>query len=95
MQPLSPPAVETSRTTQTALMLAQSPSSEIIYTHVHVPHILAMATIRGWHLFHSGLLIVWILFEGGIYLKQYNICHISYFCFALTVVSRNTLQAWG
>ena len=32
---------------------------------VRVPHILAMATIRGWHLFRSELLIVPVLFEDG------------------------------
>ena len=33
----------------------------------HVPHVVATDTTRGRCLFHSELLIVWLLFEGGIY----------------------------
>ena len=42
-------------TTQTALVLAWWLSLEIIRTCVCIPHLLAIATIRGWHLFHSEL----------------------------------------
>ena len=77
----------------TALTLAQSPSSEIICICVCVPHIVAVATIRGRCLFHSELLIVQLLFEGGVYLKKYDMCHISYFCFTLTVVSRKSIHS--
>ena len=40
---------------------------------VRVPRRVATATIRGWRLFHSELVIVRLLFEGGIYLKKYSI----------------------
>ena len=44
------------------------------YSHTHaLPHIIAMANIRGWHLFHSELLIVWLLFEGGDYSRAASI----------------------
>ena len=58
-------AMETSRTTRIALVLAWWPSSEIIRTRLHV---LAMATIGGRCLFHSELPIVLPLFVGGVYL---------------------------
>ena len=35
--------------------------------HVCAPHILAAVTIGGRHLFHSELLTVWLLLEGGDY----------------------------
>ena len=46
-------AVGTTRTTPTVLALAWWPLSEIIRTHVHVPHLLSVATIRGRRLFCS------------------------------------------
>ena len=46
--------------------LAQWASMAIISTHVHAPHILATATIRWQRLFCSELLIVQLVFEGGI-----------------------------
>lgn len=46
-------AVETTRTPQIALAQARWLSSEIICTRVHMPRLLAVATIRGWRLFHS------------------------------------------
>ena len=46
--------------------LAQWPSMAIISTHVRAPHILATATIRWQCLFCSELLIVQLVFEGGI-----------------------------
>ena len=51
-------AMETSRTTQTALALAQRPSSEIIHTCACAAYILATATIWGWSLVCSELPIV-------------------------------------
>ena len=66
-------AMETSRTTLTALVLAQWPSSEITHIGVHVPHIPAAATIREVRLFRSELPIVWLLFEGSVYSKKYGI----------------------
>ena len=84
--PLS--AMETSCTTQTNLALAQWPWSDTIRACMRVLHILAaatieggiyslrasdcLATIQGWRLFHSELLIVWLLFEGDIYSKKYG-----------------------
>ena len=65
--------MEMSRTTLTALVLARRPSSEITYIGMHVPHIPAAATIRGLHLFHSELPIMWLLFEGSVYSKKYGI----------------------
>ena len=69
--------METSRTTWTAPSLAWWLSSESIRTCVHVSLILAAATVWGWHLFHSQLPIVWLLFESrglfeGVYSKKYN-----------------------
>ena len=64
--------------TQTVLALVWWPLSETIRTCVHVPHFLAVATIRGWCLFHSRALdcVVtnwgWRLFEGSVYLKKYG-----------------------
>ena len=55
--------VETSHTTRTALTLDWWLSSEIVC--VRVLRIVAAATIRGWHLFRSELLIVRLLFEGS------------------------------
>ena len=49
------------------------PSSEITHIGMHVPHIPPAATVRGMRLFHSELLIVWLLFEGSVYLKRYGI----------------------
>ena len=75
--PVLLPAVETCCTTRIALVPAWSPSSEIIRIHVHVPCILAAATIRGWRLFfaqtfqfwsyYSRLATIWGRrpFEGG------------------------------
>ena len=40
---------------------------------MHVPHILAEATIREWHLFRLELPIVRLLFEGGNYLRAVTI----------------------
>ena len=59
--------VEMSCTTQTVLALAC-----IACIHVHVPRILATATIWGWCLLHSELPIVRLLFEGGIYSRKYG-----------------------
>ena len=39
----------------------------LVSTHVRATHILAAVTIGGQHLFHSELLIVWLLLEGGDY----------------------------
>ena len=64
-------AVGMSRTTRTVLAPARWPLSKIICTRVHVSPITAAATIWGWRLFCSELLIVWLLFEGGIYSKKY------------------------
>ena len=55
------------RTTQTVLALAWRPSSEIIHTHVHMPRLLAAATIRGQQ-----------LFEGSVYSKKYGMKHSLY-----------------
>ena len=46
--------------------LAQWALMAIISTHVRAPHILATATIRWQRLFCSELLIVQLVFEGGI-----------------------------
>ena len=54
-------AVKTSLRTQTALEIAQWALAAIITTRVHVLHVLAAATIQGWHLFCSELPIVWLL----------------------------------
>ena len=43
-----------------------------LFAHVCMPHILAVATFRGWRLFCSELLIVRLLFEGGDYSKNYS-----------------------
>ena len=59
-------AVETSHRTWTFLALAWWPSSAIVCISVHVLCILAVATIWGWHLFCSELLLE---FEGGNYLR--------------------------
>ena len=72
-------AVGTTHTTQTVLALAWWLSSESIRTRVHVPRLLAAATIRGQRLFHSRAsdcaATIWgrRLFEGGIYSKKYGI----------------------
>ena len=43
-------------------------------SHTHaLPHIIAMANIRGWHLFRSELPIVWLIFEGGDYSRAVSI----------------------
>ena len=63
-------AVEMSHTSQTALALARWLSLEIIRSGMHVLHILVAATILGRHLFCSELLIVQLLVEGGIYMKN-------------------------
>ena len=39
----------------------------LVSTHVCAPHIPAAVTVGGWRLFHSELLIVWLLLEGGDY----------------------------
>ena len=39
----------------------------LVSTHIRATHILAAVTIGGRHLFHSELLIVWLLLEGGDY----------------------------
>ena len=52
--------METSRTMQTTLVLAVI----INYSQsVHVPRVVAAGIIRGWHLFLSELLIVWLLYS--------------------------------
>ena len=86
-------AIELSRTTQTTLVLAWSPSSAIIRTHMHVSHILATATIQGQHLFSSVFSIMRLLFEGGDYLSTASIrrnmvfsCACSEFCLYVTYV---------
>ena len=72
-------AVGMTCTTQTVLALAWWPSSAIIRTWVHVPHLLAMATIQGWYLFRSrasdcaATIRGWQLLEIGVYLKKYSI----------------------
>ena len=63
-------------TTQTVLAVAWWPPSEIIWTRVHVPHLLAAAAIQGQHLFRSrgSDCVATIqgrpLFEGCIYSKK-------------------------
>ena len=73
-------AIWTSRTTRTALVLAQWLSSETICIRVLVPQTAAAATIWRWRLFHSELLIVRLLFEGGDSSKNYStlfqLCYI-------------------
>ena len=55
-----------------SLALAREQLSEIIRTHVCVPHIIiAVASVRGQHLFHPNLLIVRLLFEGSVHSKKY------------------------
>ena len=39
---------------------------------MRVPRIVSAATIQGQRLFHSELLIVRLLFEGGVYSKKYG-----------------------
>ena len=39
----------------------------LVSTHVRAPCILAAVTLGGQRLFHSELLIVWLLLEGGDY----------------------------
>ena len=39
----------------------------LVSTHIHAPRIPAAVTIGGRRLFHSELLIVWLLLEGGDY----------------------------
>ena len=63
-------AMEMTRTTRIALALACSLFSEIICTRVHMPHILATATIWRGHLFRSELPLVRLLFEGGYYSRM-------------------------
>ena len=41
----------------------------LVSTHVRATCILAAVTIGGRRLFHSELLIVWLLLEGGDYLR--------------------------
>ena len=70
--------METTRTTQTVLVLAWWPSSEIIHTHVGVLCLLAAATIRGWHLFRWRALDCAATIQGrplleGVYPKKYGI----------------------
>ena len=72
--------VEMSCTTQTSIYLAQLPSSENIHTRVRVPCILAAATIWGWRLFCSKVLIVWLLFKGGNYLRAASIWRETVSC---------------
>ena len=61
----------------TALVPARRPSSEIIRIHVHtcVPCtcIAAATTIQGRCLVRSELLIVQLLFEGGVYSREASI----------------------
>ena len=66
-------AVEMSRTTQTVLALAWSLLSAIIRTHIHVPCILAAATIRGRHLFHSVLPIMRLLFLMAVIIQGWSL----------------------
>ena len=42
------------------------------HTYARVSCIVAVATIRGRHLFRSELLTVQLLFEGGVYSKKYG-----------------------
>ena len=51
--------------TAQGIMRMRSPVS----THIRAPRIPAAVTIGGRHLFHSELLIVWPLLEGGDYSK--------------------------
>ena len=81
-------AVRTTCTTQTVLALAWWSSSEIICTCVHMPSVLAAATIWGRHLFYSrasdcaatisdystvATIRGWRLFEGGDYSRAATI----------------------
>ena len=59
-------AVEMSLRTQTALEIAQWAWVGIIVQHIHAPHILAAATIRGRHLFCSELPIIQLLFKSSV-----------------------------
>ena len=54
-------------TSRTALEVAQWTSAAIFSTPVHAPCILVAASIQRWHLFHSYLLIVQLLFKGPNY----------------------------
>ena len=67
------PALEMSHISRTAFALACQSSLEIICSGMHALHILAAVTILGWHLFRSELLIVRLLFEGGMYTKQIKV----------------------
>ena len=60
-------AVKMSLRTQTGLEIAQWASSGIISTHVCVPPVLAVSTIRGQRLIYLEPPIVRLRFEGGDY----------------------------
>ena len=46
-----------------------------MHNYVYLLCILALATIQGWHLFHSELPILWLLFASGNYSKKYGYTH--------------------
>lgn len=60
-QPLSPAVIHENKSYKT-----NSPSASLV-TVIRCMCVVAMATISGWRFLHSELLIVWLLFEGGIY----------------------------
>ena len=68
------------------------PWSAIICTHAHVPCILAVASIRGWRLFHSELRIVWLLFKGGNYSW---VASIQGWCLFEGKVYLRVVSIWG
>ena len=70
------PAMEKNCTTWTALALVYWSLAEIISIRVCVPRILAVATVQELRLFRSELLVLWQLFEGGVYSKKYSMCKI-------------------
>ena len=55
-----------------------------------VVYTIAMATIRGQHLFRSELPIVWLLFEGSDYSRVASIRRNTVFTFCIVVVYKST-----
>ena len=53
--------------TGTARRKASCACVVLVSTHIRAPHIPTAVTIGGRRLFHSELLIMWLLLEGGDY----------------------------
>ena len=68
-------AMDTSRTTRTALALAQWLSTEIICINAHI---VAVSTIWGWCLFRSELLIVRLLFQRIVAARTVRYHHLHF-----------------